>query len=217
VTGLQVAFSPTLGFAAVDPEVAALVTRAAEAFVELGAHVEQADPGFTDPVEAFEVLWFAGAATSTEHLTPEQRTLLDPGLAEICEQGARYSAVQYLDAHAGRAALGTMLGAFHERYDLLLTPTVPLSAFEVGREVPTGSAARRWTSWTPFTYPFNMTQQPAASVPCGWTSKGLPVGLQVVGPRFADALVLAACAAFEQARPWRDQRPPLPAGVAGGP
>jgi aspartyl-tRNA(Asn)/glutamyl-tRNA(Gln) amidotransferase subunit A len=123
--------------------------------------------------------------------------------------------MEYLGANAGRMALGTLLGTFHERYDLLLTPTMPLPAFEVGREVPAGSAARRWTSWTPFTYPFNMTQQPAASVPCGWTSKGLPVGLQVVGPRFADALVLAACAAFEQARPWRDQRPPLPAAVTG--
>jgi aspartyl-tRNA(Asn)/glutamyl-tRNA(Gln) amidotransferase subunit A len=215
VAGLRVAFSPTLGFAAVDPEVAALVARAVEAFVELGAQVEQTDPGFDDPVEDFQVLWFAGAAKSTEHLTPEQRGLLDPGLAEICEQGTRYSAMEYLGANAGRMALGTLLGTFHERYDLLLTPTMPLPAFEVGREVPAGSAARRWTSWTPFTYPFNMTQQPAASVPCGWTSKGLPVGLQVVGPRFADALVLAACAAFEQARPWRDQRPPLPAAVTG--
>lgn len=213
ITGLRVAFSPTLGFAAVDPEVAALVARAAGAFVELGARVEQTDPGITDPVEDFHVLWFAGAAKFTEHLTVEQRAQLDPGLAEICEQGARYSALEYLQATACRMALGTRTGLFHERYDLLLTPTVPIPPFEIGREVPAGSVARRWTSWTPFTYPFNMTQQPASTVPCGFTSAGLPVGLQVVGPRHADALVLAACAAFEQTQPWHRHRP-LPAPAA---
>lgn len=95
------------------------------------------------------------------------------------------------------------MGLFHERYDLLLTPTMPIAAFEAGREVPPGSPSPRWMSWTPFTYPFNMTQQPAASLPCGLTSGGLPVGLQVVGARHADALVMAACAAYEKARPWQ--------------
>src|SRR5690606_12345852 len=91
---------------------------------------------------------------------------------------------------------------FHESYDLLLTPTMPIAAFEAGVEVPPGSASPRWTGWTPFTYPFNMTQQPAASLPCGFTSDWLPIGLQVVGARHADALVMSACHAFERARPW---------------
>jgi aspartyl-tRNA(Asn)/glutamyl-tRNA(Gln) amidotransferase subunit A len=203
LTGLRVAFSPDLGFADVDPEVAASVAAAAAAFGDLGAKVEQVDPGFADPVEEFEVLWFAGAAKVVEKMTPEQRALLDPGLAEICEQGARYTAVEYLTATARRMELGQLMGRFHERYDLLLTPTMPIAAFEAGVEVPAGSPSRRWTSWTPFTYPFNMTQQPAASVPCGFTSGGLPIGLQVVGARHADALVMAACAAYERARPWR--------------
>lgn len=203
LTGLRVAFSPDLGFARVDPEVAASVAAAAEAFTELGAKVEQADPGFADPVADFEVLWFAGAAKVVEHLAPEQRARLDPGLREICEQGARYSAVEYLTATARRMELGRIMGRFHDRYDLLLTPTMPIAAFEVGLEVPPGSPSPRWTSWTPFTYPFNMTQQPAASLPCGFTADGLPVGLQVVGARHADALVMAACRAYEQARPWR--------------
>jgi aspartyl-tRNA(Asn)/glutamyl-tRNA(Gln) amidotransferase subunit A len=121
--------------------------------------------------------------------------------------GARYSAVEYLEATATRAAVGRTMGKFHERYDLLVTPTMPIPAFEAGIETPSGSG--RWTGWTPFTYPFNMTQQPAATLPCGFTSAGLPVGLQVVGPRHADARVLAACAAFEQARPWQSVRPPM--------
>ncbi len=202
LTGLRVAFSPDLGFADVDPEVASAVAAAAETFAELGAKVETADPGFGDPVDEFEVLWFAGAAKVVEHLTPEARARLDPGLREICEQGARYSAQEYLAATARRMELGRIMGLFHERYDLLLTPTMPIAAFEAGVEVPPGSASPRWTGWTPFTYPFNMTQQPAASLPCGFTSDGLPIGLQVVGARHADALVMSACHAFERARPW---------------
>jgi aspartyl-tRNA(Asn)/glutamyl-tRNA(Gln) amidotransferase subunit A len=204
---LRIAFSPALGYASVDPEVAAAVEKAVAVFAELGARVEMVDPGFADPVEAFHVLWFAGAAKSVERLTAAQRAELDPGLREICEQGERHSALDYLTATACRMELGQIMGRFHEEYDLLLTPALPIPAFEAGVEVPPGAAEPRWTSWTPFTYPFNMTQQPAASVPCGFTSAGLPVGLQVVGPRHADARVLAACRAFERARPWHDRRP----------
>jgi len=209
VRDLRIAFSPTLGFAEVDPEVAAAVEKAAAVFTDLGARVELVDPGFEDPVEAFHVLWFAGAATSVRALTRAQRDSLDPGLREICEQGERYSAVDYLTATAVRTELGRLMGRFHEDHDLLLTPALPIPAFEAGLEVPAGSPSPRWTSWTPFTYPFNMTQQPAASVPCGFTSAGLPVGLQIVGPRHADARVLAACRAFERARPWGAVRPDL--------
>jgi aspartyl-tRNA(Asn)/glutamyl-tRNA(Gln) amidotransferase subunit A len=99
------------------------------------------------------------------------------------------------------------MGVFHERYDLLVTPTLPLAAFEAGAEVPAGWPHRRWTSWTPFSYPFNLTQQPAASVPCGFTSGGLPVGLQIVGPRHADARVLRAAHAYQTANPLTDRRP----------
>jgi aspartyl-tRNA(Asn)/glutamyl-tRNA(Gln) amidotransferase subunit A len=207
VRGLRIAFSPALGFAAVDPEVAAVVEKAVSVFADLGARVDPADPGFADPVEAFHVLWFSGAAKSVESLTPAQREALDPGLREIAEEGARYSALDYLTATACRMELGRLMGAFHEEYDLLVTPTLPLPAFEAGHEAPPGRPPARWTSWTPFTYPFNLTQQPAASVPCGVTSAGLPVGLQVVGPRHADARVLAACRAFERALPWHDRRP----------
>jgi aspartyl-tRNA(Asn)/glutamyl-tRNA(Gln) amidotransferase subunit A len=214
VRGLRIAFSPALGFASVEAEVAAVVEKAVSVFTDLGARVDLADPGFADPVEAFHVLWFAGAAKSVEALTPAQRAELDPGLREICEQGERHSALDYLTATACRMELGRLMGRFHEDYDLLVTPSLPIPAFEAGREVPPGWASPRWTSWTPFTYPFNMTQQPAASVPCGFTSAGLPVGLQVVGPRHADDRVLAACRAFEQARPWHDLRPAV--GRAAG-
>ncbi|HWE89717.1 MAG TPA: amidase [Pseudonocardiaceae bacterium] len=210
IAGLRIAFSPTLGFVSVDPEIATIVADAVTVFTDLGAHVELADPGFADPVEDFHVLWFAGAAKSVESLTTEQKSTMDTGLMEACALGEQYSAVDYLTATARRMELGLLMGRFHEHYDLLITPTLPIPAFEAGLETPAGSPDRRWTSWTPFTYPFNMTQQPAASLPCGFTAGGLPVGLQVVGPRHADAQVLAACQAFETARPWRQHRPPLP-------
>ena len=207
IAGMRIGYSPRLGYVSVDSEVAALVEDAVRVFAELGAVVSITDPGFADPVEAFHVLWFSGAAASTATLTDAQRERLDPGLREVCEQGAEYTAIDYLEATATRAAVGRTMGEFHEHFDLLVTPTMPIPAFEAGVEVPSGSSATRWTGWTGFTYPFNMTQQPAATVPCGFTAAGLPVGLQVVGPRHADHRVLAACAAFEQARPWRGRMP----------
>jgi aspartyl-tRNA(Asn)/glutamyl-tRNA(Gln) amidotransferase subunit A len=237
VSGLRIAYSPDLGYVHVDPEVAALVDAAAQTFADLGAKVERADPGFTDPVEDFEILWFAGAAKVVQHLTGEERDKLDPGLREVCDLGERYPATTYLAATARRMDLGRIMGRFHEEYDLLLTPAMPIPAFEAGRAVPASgpyAEGGRWTGWTPFTYPFNMTQQPAASVPCGFTtsswggdppdppaeaaptalralgqSAGLPVGLQIVGPRHADARVMNACLAFERARPWSARRPDL--------
>lgn len=208
LTGLRVAYSPTLGFPSaariLDPEVAAAVARAAAVFESLGAQVEAVDPPISDPLDEFHELWFAGAAASVDALPADRRADLDPGLAEIAEQGARLSAKDYLRATARRMELGQAMGRFHQDHDLLLTPTVPIVAFEAGREVPEGWPERRWATWTPLTYPFNMTQQPAASVPCGFTSAGLPIGLQVVGARHADALVLAACRVFERTSPqWR--------------
>jgi aspartyl-tRNA(Asn)/glutamyl-tRNA(Gln) amidotransferase subunit A len=206
VAGLRIAFSPALGHAEVHPEVAAAVAAAAGVFTGLGATVEQADPGFADPLEAFQVLWFSGAATVLRPLL-DRRAEIDPGLVAVAEQGSTFTAVDYLNAMAVRNDLGTLMGAFHERYDLLLTPTLPIPAFEVGVDAPPGYAGT-WTSWTPFTYPFNLTQQPAASVPCGATADGLPVGLQIVGPRYADGRVLAAAHAFQQATNHHLRLPP---------
>ncbi|MFD8368044.1 amidase [Streptomyces hygroscopicus] len=209
VEGLRVAYSPALGGAAVvDPEVAAAVRRAVDLLAELGAVVEEIDPGFQDPVEAFHTLWFSGAARVVQPLGQEAWELLDPGLREICAQGAAYSALDYLAAVDVRMALGHAMGRFHSAYDLLVTPTLPITAFEAGVEVPKGSAHTRWTGWTPFTYPFNLTQQPAASVPCGLSGAGLPIGVQLVGARHADALVLRAAHTLFEAGLADGVRPP---------
>jgi aspartyl-tRNA(Asn)/glutamyl-tRNA(Gln) amidotransferase subunit A len=200
LSGLRIAFSPTLGGAAVDPDIARAVSGAAAAFEELGAHVEPSDPPLHAARETFDVLWSTGAAAGVAALPRERTGQLDPGLAALADRGARRSALEWLAADVQRAEIGTAMGRFHREHDLLLTPTLPIAAFEAGRDVPPGWAERDWPSWTPFTYPFNLTQQPAVSVPCGTTAAGLPVGLQIVGPRHAEALVLRAARAFESIR-----------------
>jgi aspartyl-tRNA(Asn)/glutamyl-tRNA(Gln) amidotransferase subunit A len=202
-----VAFSPTLGYVKVDPQVESRVRAAVGVLADLGAAVEEVDPGFDDPVDAFHVLWFSGAAKSAEQFPEELWDELDPGLREVCDQGRRMTAMDYLEATGVRVRLGVLMGHFHETYDVLVTPTLPIPAFAAGREVPAGSPASRWTSWTPFTYPFNLTQQPAANIPCGLSEDGLPVGLQVIAARHADPLVLRVCKAYEDAR--GPQNPPL--------
>ncbi|MGV0738717.1 amidase [Mycobacterium sp. DBP42] len=210
IAGLRIAYSPNLGFGANDPEVDAAVRAAVDVLAAAGAHVEQVDPGFTDPVHAFHVLWFAGEAKVLEgKLTGPAAERLDPGLRRTATTGAGFTASDYLDATAVRMKLGELMGRFHQAYDLLVTPTLPLTAFPVGQDVPDGSTSPDWTSWTPYTYPFNLTQQPALSVPCGFTTAGLPVGLQIVGPRHADALVLRAGQAYQDATDWHRRVPAL--------
>jgi aspartyl-tRNA(Asn)/glutamyl-tRNA(Gln) amidotransferase subunit A len=201
VRDLRIAFSPTLDGHPVEPEVAALVAAAARVFADLGAVVEEADPGLPDSSRTFARHWYPGAANALRAFGPEQRRLMDPGLVEVAAQGEALPLMDYLAAIKEREVLGVQMNAFHQRWHLLLTPTMPLVAFAAGQETPLTAAGERWVDWTPFTYPFNLTRQPAATVPCGLTSAGLPVGLQIVGPLYADTLVLRAARAFETARP----------------
>ncbi len=201
VRGLRIAFSANLGYATVHPEVANALARAVKTFEQLGARVEATDPGFEHPRQCFDRHWFAGAAYLASGLTAEQSALLDPGLLEIIAAGQLITRHEYVDATIQRGALALVMQRFHERFDLLITPTLPLPAFNAGEETPQIGAGQRWMDWTPFTYPFNLTQQPAASIPCGFTRDGLPIGMQLVGPRYADALVLRAARAFEAVHP----------------
>jgi aspartyl-tRNA(Asn)/glutamyl-tRNA(Gln) amidotransferase subunit A len=203
VRGLRIAYSPDLGYAPVEPEVAAIVKAAAGRFAELGAFVEARDPGFDNCGPLFAAHWFPGAAYVVRNTPPARRKLMDKGLLETAAMGEKYTTADYLAAMQQRGALGLHMNRFHEKFDLLVTPTLPLGAFEAGREVANLLKEKRWTDWSPFSYPFNLTQQPAATVPCGLTRKGLPVGLHIVGPRYADALVLRAARAFESTQPLR--------------
>ena len=201
ISGLRVAFSPTLGGNRVDPEVADLVAKAARRFEELGATVEEADPGLERCAEVFATLWFAGAGKVMAGIPEERHELLDPGFREIALLGQQTSLHGYLDAAKQREAITVAMCEFHETYDLLLTPALSLAAFAAGHNAPHDENGEQWVDWTPFSFPFNMTQQPASSMPCGFSSEGLPVGLQIVGPRYRDDLVLRASRAFETISP----------------
>jgi aspartyl-tRNA(Asn)/glutamyl-tRNA(Gln) amidotransferase subunit A len=206
VRGWKIAYSPDLGYAKVDPEIAASVAEAAKRFEELGAHVEQVGKIFDSPRETLLTLWGAGAARIVAGIPAERLKQCDPGFVAVAEAGKTIGAVDYLGADLQRTALGRTMGAFHETYDLLLTPMMPVPALPVGEDLNDPSD-RHWVDWSPFSYPFNMTRQPAASIPCGLTSGGLPIGLQIVGRLHDDARVLRAARAFEATQPVR--HPPI--------
>jgi aspartyl-tRNA(Asn)/glutamyl-tRNA(Gln) amidotransferase subunit A len=201
IKGLRIGYSPALGFAKVDREIADAVERAARSLVDLGARVELVDPGFADPRDAWLTLWFAGAAKALGGYSAEERRRMDPGLSASVSKGLDFSAVDWLGADAVRTAVSQKMAEFHRRFDLLVTPSVAVPALKVGELLSDPSTQEEWVDWAPFSYPFNLTRQPAASVPCGLTAAGLPIGLQIVGRMFDDALVLRAARAFERAHP----------------
>ncbi len=203
VRGLRVAYSRTLGYAWVDDEIAGLVDAAAAVFAELGAEVEAVDPGFANPREAFEVFYSANMTATVDAVAPDKRALMDPGYLRMADEGRRHSAADLLRAWGTRDALGRHMNEFHQHWDLLLTPQLPLAAFDAGIEYPEGRGMSSWFDWSPFTYPFNFTQQPAASVPCGFTRDGLPASLQIVGARYAEDVVLRASRAYESVHPFK--------------
>jgi aspartyl-tRNA(Asn)/glutamyl-tRNA(Gln) amidotransferase subunit A len=211
VHGLRIAFSPDLGYVEVDREVADAVSKAARVFADLGAQVEEIPAPFDNPAECFRVHWYVGAATLLARFSEEQRAQMDPGLVEIASEGAACTTADYMQAMADRARLGERMGRFHESWDLLLTPSLPIPAFTAGVESPDRGPHARWRDWTPFTYPFNLTQQPAASVPCGFTAEGAPIGLQIVAAKYAEPLVLRAAHAYESVNPFAmPERPHSP-------
>ncbi len=210
LTGVRIAWSRDLGFAAVEDEVADCVENAAYRFAELGAEVEEAHPDGGDPYSVVDVLWSCRMAGLFGDRLSAIEDQLDPGLVEVVRAGARYSGADYGRAVLQQNAYADTVRRFFERYELLLTPTLPVTAFAAGDDGP-GTVAgvpRRFLEWTAFTYPFNLTGQPAATAPCGEIS-GLPVGLQLVGRWRDDATVLRASAAFEAIAPWAARWPSL--------
>jgi aspartyl-tRNA(Asn)/glutamyl-tRNA(Gln) amidotransferase subunit A len=202
IRGLRIAYSPTLGYAHhVHPEIAQAVDRAVQQLQALGAHIEAVDPGFEDPLEITTGLWFLGAYTVWSGLSPDQQALTDPDFRAEAELGAQLSAQDVQQLNLRRGALGAHMRQFMQRYDLLVTPSVAVPAFEARPAGTVKMAPQSMLGWTPFSYPFNLTQQPAITVPCGLTSAGLPMGLQIVGPMFGDALVLRAARAYESVQP----------------
>jgi aspartyl-tRNA(Asn)/glutamyl-tRNA(Gln) amidotransferase subunit A len=209
VRGRRIAYSPDLGHARVDPEVAALVERAAQRFAELGAAVDEVSiPWGPLGPELIRLFWPAHLARLAGKL-PEWGSRMDPGLVACVRVGAAVTMEHYMLARERKHAYVAAIHRWFEDWDLLLTPAVSVAAFPADLLSPEHWPQHEWdwVQWAEFSYPFNMAWNPAASVPCGFTGSGLPVGLQIVGRRFDDLGVLQAAAAFEEAQPWADQRP----------
>jgi len=211
IKGLRVGWSLDLGGLRVDPEVGQVAKRAAEAFAELGCAVEDVKVSLPDTREMIHLMWNSHYAGNYGSVLKEFRSRMDPGLVAAIEDGRRYTAEAYVEMRGRKNGYCDAVRALFDTYDLLLTPTVSVAAFEVGRLNPAHFPQHLWDwfPWAGFSYPFNFTGQPAATVPAGFTPSGMPVGLQIVGRRLADLQVLQASAAFEQARPWAQKRPAL--------
>ncbi len=200
--GKRIAYSPRLGYVTrIVPEVESLVEQAVRRFERLGARVERVDPPGGNPGDIFRTLWWAGAGYLLADLPAEKKALLEVPLRKMADEGASFALKDYMAANLQRGAYGAGLRQFMENYDFLLTPSVATPAFETERLTPLDDDGNAWMAWTPYSFPFNLTQQPAASVNCGFTTQGLPVGLQIVGKMFDDGGVLAASLAYERADP----------------
>jgi len=210
--GLRVGWTPDLGSALVDPQVLAITTTALGVFESLGAEVEDAGLELENQGRTFSIIWAVTVASKLADKLEKWREEMNPQLVQMVERGMNVRVIDYANAAIARKEFWSKIQPLFEKYDVLLTPSTAVPAFDVSTYQVTEIAGVKGSpalEWTPFTYPFNFTGQPAASVPCGWTEDGLPVGLQIVGGRFADATVLRVAAAFERAAPWADKHPPL--------
>lgn len=211
VKGLKMAWSSNLGYAIVDPQVREIAEASAKRFVDLGADIDEVVTGLTSPERHFSTYLGVQLATALKDNFEEWKNLLDPGLALFMERQKGRSAADYLAAWKDLLTYSSCIYAVFNKYDVLLTPTVAVPPFVNGSYGPRDIAGVRASplNWMALTYAFNVTGQPAASVPCGWTDDGLPVGLQIVGRRHDDTTVLRTAAAFEKAFPWANKYPSL--------
>ena len=181
----------------IDREVQATVDEAVAAIQAAGAGIETITlPDHEQLFDVFAGHWLVGAAARVAALPPEATRRLDPGLLAAAASGAAMDILDHVRATQARVAFGRAMDALLDTFDLVVSPATGIAAFAAGHEVPPGSGLERWTEWAGFSYPINLSQQPACSIPCGLTTDGRPVGLQLIGPRGADARVLAAAAAF---------------------
>ncbi|MBI3455015.1 MAG: amidase [Candidatus Rokubacteria bacterium] len=213
--GLRIVWSADLGYAPVDPEVRRITEAAARRFEELGAKLEARDPGWPDPGAFHRIIYEVNVAARQVDRAAEHPEWIEPSLMQMIENARRVSAIEHAKALLARSVFYDQARRFFETCDLLLTPQMPVGAWSAepgpnqGPKTIGGRPTPTMFDRLPFTFPFNLTGQPAASVPCGFTSEGLPVALQIVGRWHADALVLRAAACFEAIRPWAAARPPL--------
>ena len=211
IKGLRIAWSRDYGYAAVDPEVVGVAYKAAMVFEELGCSVEETDLALDSPFEAFWTIFSTNAYAAYGHLLEGQADQLTKYARRALEHGVTVTGADYARALGYVERLKSQFLDLFERYDLLLSPTMAVTAFPVERHPSeiAGRAVNPFWGFLPFTFPINMVGHMAASIPCGFSPEGMPVGLHIVGSRDDEETVIAASAAFERARPWINRRPPV--------
>jgi Asp-tRNA(Asn)/Glu-tRNA(Gln) amidotransferase A subunit family amidase len=209
VDGMRIAWSPTLGYARPVPEVLEITEEAVRVFEELGCSVELVEEVMDDPVNLWNAEFYAGVGTRLKDALQNSHELLDPAVADILDDALKGTVEEYYSKVFARYELRERIRRFFESYDLLLTPTLPVPPFGAGVNVPPELPERSIVSWVYYTYPSNLTGNPAASIPCGFTGDGLPVGLQIVAGTNHETDLLHAAAAVETARPWAQVTPRL--------
>lgn len=180
-----------------DPEVKSAVDAVTTALANQGATIEPFSLPAEDILEMFNQHWLSGAALRFSLLSDADRTLVDPGFRLAAEEGRHLTAMNLLEAQVKRARFGAAMDALLSEVDVVISPATAIPAFKVGSDVPPDRGMRRWTEWTSFSYPLNLSGQPACVIPCGVTRAGLPIGLQIIGPRGEDARVLSVAKAIE--------------------
>ena len=214
VSGLRIAWSPDFGGAPVDPEIVEVCGRAAVRFEQMGATVEEVDYRPDDPealLASFST--FSNVRSYVLHRDVLDRAeLLTDYVRTAYEDGRATTAEQFFAALADLNRYRAYTREFFGRHDLLLSPTLSVAAFPIGNP-PESIGGRKIDhpsrGFNQFCYPFNATGNPAASIPCGFTAEGMPVGLQIVAAHEDEETMIAASAAFEEAHPWAERRPPV--------
>jgi aspartyl-tRNA(Asn)/glutamyl-tRNA(Gln) amidotransferase subunit A len=196
--GKRIALSPTLGYHEPTPAVRAAVEHAGKVFADLGAIVEEADPFTESPMPIFQTLALGGFWALLRSMTPEKVAVMDPGLVAACRAGEAVTQEQVIEALGKRTVLGAQVRQFFDRYDILLSPTMPIVAAYAEPRSDGRPDPANYREWLTYTWAFNLTRNPSASIPCGFAD-GLPIGLMVTGQLYDDLGVLQACHAYETA------------------
>lgn len=201
VQDMKIAYSATLGFAKVDADVANVVENAVSVLAQRGARIVPVERVFDDPRGYYETIFRVGMERIRQTVPTEQQNHMDPGLLAMAEEGRRIATLDYAEAISARERWAVAMNDLMQRFDVLVTPQLPITAFDAGLEYPPGRGMTRWLDWNPFGYPFNFTNSPAATMPCGFSADGLPIAFQVVAPRYREDLIFRVCSAFEKVQP----------------
>lgn len=200
IDSFKIAYCPGFGGAKADTEIEGVIAGAVNRFIQCGAQVETVGDMIGDVRPLFKTLWYAGAVNTLEKVSREKHSIVDPGLVALAEAGRALSLGDYLRAQDERRMLGERVNSLFDNYDLLMMPTEPIVAFDIESQTPEPDH-ENWIDFTPYTYPLNLTGHPAASINAGFSTSGMPIGLQIVGSQYGDLDVLDAASYFEQFAP----------------